>query len=159
MVDRKEILSRLKLIGHVKSSEKLNVKHLFVQPDNWITSIKRTWITHDTRENSLKFISQTLNKSFTLLYLYSRSKKKSEREICRFITEDLKKAKIGICNLKSTYSEDIMFCCTLDTLIQDVDSKLKEFVELNPCYNELSQEKIYQLSKEEEEDKEDLTKE
>ena len=49
------------------------------------------------------------------------------------IITDLKHAVNGISNLKETYKADLMFCCKLDTLIQEINSRLNEYSDINHC--------------------------
>jgi hypothetical protein len=40
--------------------------------------------------------------------------------------QDLENSKNGLNNLKDTYFDDLMFCCKIDTIIQDIDARLEE---------------------------------
>ena len=42
------------------------------------------------------------------------------------IIDDLAESKKGINNLKTTYSEDIMFGCNMDSLIQNIDIEISD---------------------------------
>ena len=44
----------------------------------------------------------------------------------KHIKSDLYKATIGLGNLKLTYNNDIKFCCDIDTLLQDINSKIEK---------------------------------
>ena len=134
MTDNKEIISRLKFIGRVKKGEKINVKHMYVQPDSITTKITRTFFTHDNRNNTVSFLLNTLSNGFQIINLYLNSKRLSERHQSIHILNDIKNTKLGIQNLKVTYCEDTMFCCTLDTLLQDIDAKLFELEKIHPDF-------------------------
>ena len=43
------------------------------------------------------------------------------------ILSDIKQAKIGITNLKTTYSDDTFFCCSIDTYVETLSAKLVDF--------------------------------
>ena len=147
MTDNKEIISRLKFIGRVKKGEKINVKHMYVQPDSFTTKITRTFFTYDNRNNTVSFLLNTLSNGFQIIYLYLNSKRLSERHQAIHILNDIKNTKIGIQNLKVTYCEDTMFCCTLDTLLQDIDAKLFELEKTNPNFS-VKKENVKEMVKE-----------
>ena len=121
-----EILSRLKFIGRIQKGEKINVRYMYVQPDSWLTRLSRTFFATDTRMNSFHFIDNTIKRCFDIITLNKDSAKISERCLVVNIISDLKGVLEGINNLKDTYAIDVMFCCKLDTLIQDTTSKLVE---------------------------------
>ena len=121
-----EIISRIKFIGRIQKGEKINVRYMYVQPDSWITKISRTFFATDTRMNSFHFIENTIKRSFEIITLNKDSTKISERCLVINIIADLKSALEGIINLKDTYGSDVMFCCKLDTLVQETTSKLVE---------------------------------
>lgn len=124
-----EILSRLKFIGRIQKGEKINVKYMYVQPDNWTTSISRTLFAADNRMNCYNFVDMTIKRSFEIVNLNKTSEKLSERCLVVNVIKDIKDALQGITNLKDTYNQDIMFCCKLDTIIQDTTSRLVELEE------------------------------
>ena len=117
-MDNNDLLAKLKLIGKLKKDDKLNTKKLFIQSDNIISKISRSLIFVDDRENLLNFIINTVDKCFDLL-----ESKNSRQET---ILEDLKLALEGIKNIKLTYSEDLYFCCKLDVLIEEIESKIQK---------------------------------
>lgn len=122
-----DVISRLKFIGKVKKGEKINVKHMFVQPDNITTKISRMIYNQDNRTNTLSFLSNTINRAFQILELFLKGEDTSQMIKIKNIITDLKNSVNGILNLKHTYCDDIMFCCTLDTITEDIESKLLEF--------------------------------
>lgn len=131
-----EIISRLKFISKIEPNEKINIRHLFVQPDNITTKISRTFINPDTRKNTLFFIKTTVERSFELVTFYLKSSKPSEVAICMSIIKDIENSKIGIMNLNATYINDRMFCCDIETLLQNINARLsglkEEYPELFP---------------------------
>ena len=128
MDTNKEVVSRLKFISRINKGEKINVRsaYPFVQQDDMSTRLSRTFYYKDNRGNALNFVRNTIDRSFEILNLYQKSHKKSEKALCNNIVNDLKRAKNGILNLKETYTTDTMFCCDLDTILQEIDAKLME---------------------------------
>lgn len=123
----KQVISRLKFIGRIKEGEKINVRgNPFVQPNDITTSFSRTFLRTDNRQNTLNFFQDTIESSFKLLYLYSRSKLKSDQISCYHLINDLRAAKIGIQNSRRTYISDTMYCCKIDTLLENIDARLAD---------------------------------
>ena len=52
----KELISVLKFIGKIGKDEKLNVKDMSIQPNNYITSLIRSFIQYDNRNNTFELI-------------------------------------------------------------------------------------------------------
>jgi hypothetical protein len=125
-----EILSRIKFIGRIQKGEKINIRDMCVQPDTWVTSIMRTIFATEGRMGTFNFIDNVIKLSFELIKQNSCSDKLSERSLVVNIIADLKLAVNGIGNLKETYKADLMFCCKLDTLIQEINSRLAEHEEI-----------------------------
>ena len=111
-----DLLARLKLIGKIKQNDKLNVKKMFIQPDNFLTRLSRSFIFVDDRENTHLFIVTTIEKSFELI--------KTEATKAALILTDLQQAVEGIRNLKQTYVEDQFFCCKIDVLLEDTEMRI-----------------------------------
>lgn len=122
-----DIISKLKFVGRIQKGEKINVRYMYVQPDSWITRISRTLFACDSRMNAYHFIENIFKRAFEIVSLNTRSPRISDRMLVSNVTTDIKEALKGVHNLKETYSLDVMFCCKLDTLIQDTDSRLAEF--------------------------------
>jgi len=121
-------ISRLKFIGKIKKGEKINVKDMAVQPNNMYTKIHRSLVIVDNRNNTLSFILETIKKSFDELLTHLDKSKDNlfDLNISTNMIQDLENSKIGLNNLKDTYLDDLMFCCKIDTMIQDVDARLEE---------------------------------
>ena len=73
MEESQDIITHLKFIGRVRQGEKINVKHLFVQPDGLSTRISRTFINIDSRNNTLSFINNTVKKAVDFINLYKNN--------------------------------------------------------------------------------------
>ena len=122
-----EIISRLKFIGKLKKGEKVNTRHLYVQPDGIGTSLSRTFINQDNRGNALNFCQETITRSFELLAMFERSEKQAEKVLCKKIIQDLQQSTVGLNNLKFTYISDTKFCCDMDTILETVLAKLDKY--------------------------------
>jgi hypothetical protein len=122
-----EVISKLKFIGKIGKGEKINVKNMYVQPDGFLTKISRSFINYDTRDNTFTFISGILKRSFEILSLHLNKKNSRDEIIANHLIKDITDSKTGIENLKETYADDVMFCCKLETLIEEIETKLAEF--------------------------------
>jgi hypothetical protein len=121
-----EIIPKLKFIGKIQKGDKINVKHMYVQPEGIYTTISRTLFKVDDRSNTLIFVNNTIKKSFELLLSHINSEKEFDKILCRNIANDLRNSKNGLTNLRETYNSDIMFCCKMDTFIEEVEAKIRE---------------------------------
>lgn len=130
----KEIMSRLKFIGRLQKGEKINTRHMFVQPEGIATVISRTLINQDNRRNTRSFVRGTISRSFELINEFSKSERQADKAMCANLINDLRKSKTGINSLKDTYMDDVKFCCDMDTMIQIIDAKLSE-IDPNPELN------------------------
>lgn len=121
-------ISRLKFIGKIKKGEKINIKDMVVQPNNVYTKIHRSFVIVDNRNNTLSFIFDTVKKSFEelLQHLDKSQTNLFDLNISTNMIQDLENCKIGLVNLKDTYLDDLMFCCKVDTINQDIDARLEE---------------------------------
>jgi hypothetical protein len=124
MDSNQEIISKLKFIGKIKKGEKINTRHMYVQPDGLSTSIIRTFIYQDNRGNVLNFCQETISRAFELLVTYERSEKNTEQVLFGHLLTDLQQATNGLANLKFTYIADTKFCCDMDTLLQIITARL-----------------------------------
>ncbi len=127
-----EVISRLKFIGKINPGEKISVKGMYVQTDGWITSITRSVFTHDSRDSTMSFLNTAIKKGFDLLRMYHETYKTDrartfEQTMFSNILADMCAAVRGLNNLKVTYDSDRMFCCKLDTLIQEINALVKQY--------------------------------
>jgi hypothetical protein len=152
-MDDRETLSNLKFICKIGKGDKINIGMMCVQPTSIFTTISRTILNQDNRKNTLSFVTQTINKAFGILKnLKDRSSKPQELEsnkVCDEtriactsrprttsltysslmvdnIVNDLVDSKSGLENLKYTYSQDVKFCCDIDTLLQIINARLRD---------------------------------
>lgn len=121
-----DVISKLKFIGKIQKGEKINVRTLCVQPNNWFTTIVRTLFSTDNRANAYNFIESIINRSFDIINVNRVSISLVNRQIVENVISDLKQAVNGISNMKDTYEFDVMYCCKLDTLIQSINSRISE---------------------------------
>jgi len=128
MDNSQEIISRLKFIGKLKKGEKINTKHMYVQPNSIGTSLSRTFLYQDNRGNALNFCQETITRAFELLITYERSNKNTEKILFRHLINDLQQATTGLTNLKFTYITDTKFCCDMDTLLQHINARLNKYI-------------------------------
>jgi hypothetical protein len=128
MDSNQEIISKLKFIGKIKKGEKINTRHMYVQPDGLSTSIIRTFIYQDNRGNVLNFCQETISRAFELLVTYERSEKNTEQVLFGHLLTDLQHATNGLANLKFTYIADTKFCCDMDTLLQIITARLDGYI-------------------------------
>lgn len=127
-----DTISKLKFITKIKKGDKINIKNMSIYPDGFLTKILRTFISVDNRSNTFMFLKSTILQSFNLLQ--NLLSKTSNKNMSINIIEDIKRSKEGIKNLKVTYSSDIMLCCQLDFLLEEIDTKLLEIEEKFPVY-------------------------
>ena len=127
MDGNQEIISRLKFIWKLKKGEKINTRHMYVQPDGITTSLSRTFVYQDNRGNALNFCQETISRSFELLITYERSDSSTEKVLFSKLVEDLQQSTVGLRNLKFTYITDTKFCCDMDTLLENVLAKLDKY--------------------------------
>jgi hypothetical protein len=127
-----ETITRLKFLSKIRKGEKINVMANTLQPDSMLTSLSRALLNTDNRQNSLTYIQNSVNSGFQLFTTYVRSDRTSEKKLASQIIKDIIDAKIGINNLKNTYSDDTMFCCSIDTYLQTIDAKIDEYKEQHP---------------------------
>lgn len=121
-----DIIPKLKFISRLNKGDKINVKNMYIQPNNFINRIIRSFVHVDDRTNTLMFVSHTVKKSFDLFLNHIDSPNPFDIILCQNIISDLKNAKNGLINLKETYTSDIMFICKIDALLEETDARIME---------------------------------
>lgn len=132
MSNDSEIISRLKFISKIGKGEKINTNFMFIQPDDMVTRLSRTFWNKDTRGRALSFITTTINNSFRLIESHicqiPKICNEEEKELyvanCRNILHDLSESRKGILNIKETYMQDMKIVCDLEALLQTIDLKI-----------------------------------
>ena len=128
---QQEIISKLKFLGRIGKGEKINVKELILQTEGWVTAAKRTVWTVDNRNNAMSFIQTTIQSGFNLLDSLIKQGSLGNKQIAQSMVVDIEHACAGIGNLKTTYSDDVFFCCGIDTYMQTIKAKITEFKQKN----------------------------
>ena len=126
MDNNNDVISKLKFISRIQKGEKINVHGLFLQEESYITSLSRTLLRPESRTKTLSFIQNVITKSIEIIKTYINSSKYSKQLIAQNIIHDLTESKKGLINLKTTYSEDVMFCCNMDSLIEMIDIEISD---------------------------------
>jgi hypothetical protein len=126
-----EVMSKLKFISKIRKGDKINVRYLYIQPDNITTKLSRTLYNVDNRINTLNFIETTIRRGFEVITLHSNSDRTYDIQVRENVIRDLSSCKEGLINIKETYIDDIMFRCKIDTFIQEIDAKLGEIIMSN----------------------------
>jgi len=121
-----DIIPKLKFISRLNKGDKINVKNMYIQPNNFLNRIIRSFFHVDDRTNTLMFVNHTVKKSFELFLEHINSNNAFDIILCQNIILDLKNAKNGLINLKETYISDIMFICKIDALLEETDARLME---------------------------------
>tara|TARA_B100001059_G_C17675171_1_gene496623 strand:- start:231 stop:638 length:408 start_codon:yes stop_codon:yes gene_type:complete len=124
MENKQDVTSKLKFIGKINKGDKINTRHMYVQPDGLGTSFSRTFLYQDNRCNTLNFVNDTISRAFELLAKYERSIVRTDQVHYTLLVTDLRNATLGIANLKSTYKHDTKLCCDLDTILEHIHAQL-----------------------------------
>jgi hypothetical protein len=129
-LDGSDTIPRLKFISRLKKGDKINVKNLYVQPNNFYNRIDRSFFNVDDRTNTLTFVQNTIKNGFELFYTHSQNSPQNQYDkiLCENIITDIKNTKIGLLNLKETYIDDVMFVCKIDTLIEETEAKIVDIL-------------------------------
>ena len=129
---QREIITQLKFISTFQSGEKIDVKHLRVELNNYFTPFKRL-IYGESRDTTLNFLSSTIERSFEILLSNVHSDKKSDRLFCKNMIRDLTAAIQGLKNIQLTYSDDKLFWCNIETIIDAITTKISEVKDIAPA--------------------------
>lgn len=124
MCEHSDVIPRLKFIAKLNKGDKIYVKQLHIQPNNLFYRLLRSFYYVDDRANALSFVHSTIRSGFELLTLHSKEDSPFHSKLSENLIHDLEQAKEGLRNLKETYSDDAMFTCKIDALIEDIEAKL-----------------------------------
>ena len=124
-----EISSRVKFISKIQRGEKVDTRHMLVHADSLYNQICRTIFSAPDRNCTYQFVETTIKLCFEIISVHRQSPKIEDRCVVFNLVNDLRAAIKGINNLKDTYIDDRMFCCKLDTLIEEITSHLAAFNE------------------------------
>jgi hypothetical protein len=126
-----DVITRLKFISMVKQDEKINVKNMFIQPKNMFTSFSRLF-NQESRETTLNFLNMTFNRVFEIITYYTYTQKQIDKILIISILNDLNLSINGLNNLQQTYNDDRLFVCHIQTLIEIINSKIREVKQHKP---------------------------
>lgn len=112
-----QTLSKLKFLGRITPGDKIHVPKLLIQPQSLYTSLYRTLFPCNRKE-TIHFIRGTLTQS-TAIYRQAGAGRDT-------LSEDIRRALVGVANLRLTYDDDIKFVCDLDTIIEGTHQRLME---------------------------------
>ena len=127
----RDVIIRLKFIGTFQPNEKVDVRNLRIENNTMITPIKRM-LFGESRDTTYSFLNSTIERSFEIINAYIRSDKISEKIYCKNILSDMIKAIQGLKNIQKTYRDDKLFYCNIETVIENIESKLSEIREKYP---------------------------
>jgi hypothetical protein len=122
-----EVLAKLKFIGQIRRGEKVFTKDLSIMQDSFYTSFMRTFFSIETREDTYTFLNEIIKNAFDLLMDYSKKDDKYSKVMIQHILEDMDACRTGLFNIKSTYHNDVMFTCKVDTLLQQIEANLAQY--------------------------------
>lgn len=128
-----EVITRLKFISMVKRDEKINVKNMYIQPKNMFTSFSRIF-NQENRDTTLSFLKSTFNRVFEIISFYIYTQKTIDKIFVINLLKDLTFSINGLENLQLTYREDRLFVCHIQTLIEMINSKIREVKLYKPEY-------------------------
>jgi len=129
----RDTITKLKFICSLQQGEKVDVKNLKIEHNNILTPVKRL-IFGESRDTTLNFLNNTIERSFEIIQAYCNSERKSEKIFCINIINDLIKSIYGLKNIQFTYKEDKLFYCNIDILIENIQGKI---IELKEKYNDI----------------------
>ena len=121
-----DIIPKLKFISRLNKGDKINVKNMYIQPNNFLNWINRSLFHIDDRSNTLIFVNSTVKRGFELLLQHIDSTNPFDTILCQNLYNDLRNTKNGFLNLRETYIDDVMFTCRIDALVEETDAKLTE---------------------------------
>ena len=137
-----ELLSNLKFLSKINKDQKINVRDMFIQENNWTTSLSRTVYKVDNRKNTLHFIQNLITTSFSTCKSLIHSDNKSDYTMAQSLLKGILNSRNGIENLKYTYKDDIHFACILDTIIENINVQITEFNDIHLDWDDEEDKKI-----------------
>lgn len=124
-----EVISRLKFLGKIQKDERIDVKRVIRQENNFFTTLTRTFIYPDNRHNTMRFINQVIDRSFEILDTYIHNKK---ADMVESLVVDLLNCESGLNNLKYTYRDDTKMCCDIEVLLNKIKTTVKNKCDSSP---------------------------
>ena len=111
-----EVVVNLKVIGSIVVNTKLYTKgtYLNIEQPMMIPESFRRWYRQDSRDDAIKRIDRTISKAAS----YVESDK--DKQMMQY----LKEARVGITNMKETYSTCVQTVARLDTILDKIKAIL-----------------------------------
>lgn len=123
--ENSDIISQLKFIAKIKAGEQINVDNLSISNRNVFSGIYRA-MYGESRDKTFNYFTYTVKRAFEKVQAYMNSSRMSEKMLCIQIIENLYNCTDGLKNIKDTYKDDRRFVCDIETLIENIQSKLEE---------------------------------
>lgn len=121
---KRAVRARLKFIGNLSKGDKLDSHNLAIESSSFWTGLKRLFVTGDSRQTMLSFLSQTIERSCELIDANKHSKDVSDQIFCANVIQDLVNSVKGLKAVQQTYKDDKFFPCEIDVLIETITAKL-----------------------------------
>ncbi len=119
---RRHILTRLKFIGSLQAHQKIDSHTLKIEATNFFTPIKRMFITGDSRDSTLQFFNNTIDRSCEIVNGSIHSDKITDKIFCANIIQDLMASVKGLKATQKTYEGDPMFQAEVQVLLQTIEA-------------------------------------
>lgn len=115
-----EVVVNLKVIASIVVNSKLYTKgaYLNIEQPMLIPESVRRWYRQDSRDDAVKRIDRTITKAAS----YLEKQKQEENDDC--MAQYIAGAKVGITNMKETYSSCIQTAARLDTILDKIQTIL-----------------------------------
>lgn len=112
IMDKEEIIINLKLLENLKKGQKIITResYLNIESQSFIPECIRRWKRQDNRDETIKKINSVVNAANSII----------QTNPSDHINEYLKLSKIGITNLKETYSMCHQTCARLDMILDKI---------------------------------------
>ncbi|ALX27555.1 hypothetical protein GMAR_ORF181 [Golden Marseillevirus] len=120
MENYNKVLSELKFLAKVKKGEKIMVKSMYIQPNDFFSGMYRTFVG-ETREATLNFVFDLWEETTKLI-----CSEQVSQEQCKILAENLQESKKGIFSLLATYETDRHFCSRLESLVSTTELSVKK---------------------------------
>jgi hypothetical protein len=133
--ENNEIISNLKFIGKIKAGEQINIDSLSICSRNIFSGIYRS-LHGESRDRTFHYFSLIIKRAFEKIQAYISSERLSDKMLSAQLINNLCLSVDGLNNLKETYNEDRSFICDLETLIENIQSRLEELKLFKPEYFE-----------------------
>lgn len=127
-----KLISELNAIAKISYGDKWNISGVFIQKQNVITKISRTfWYANESRSSTITYIESLLDRSFSAFVdidgvINQKSDVEKFSDLRGRLLTALISAKNGIINLRGAYEDDEDTKARLVELAEDLVSKSKD---------------------------------